>query len=126
VWSVPEIVTASVGKVWSPSLSRAGAQLRESAEDVLTGALAPWSALYPGVPVQRWTVHDDAPSRILLDVAADTGAELIVVAARGRQRVAGMLLGSVSRTLVAHADVSVAVVHPAADVPGELVAARRG
>jgi nucleotide-binding universal stress UspA family protein len=121
VWSIPEIADASVGKVWSPSLTRAGAQLRETAEDVLSQALAPWAERYPEVTVQRWSVHGDAPARILLEVATDTGAELVVVAARGRRGLAGMLLGSVSRTLVAHAHVSVAVVHAETDAARPLL-----
>ena len=111
VWSVPDMTAISVGTVWSQNLRVAGAQLQDTAERVLADALTGWPEKYPQVPVKRWTVHGDEPARILLDVAIETAADLIVVAARGRHGVASALLGSVSQTLVAHAGTSVLVIH---------------
>lgn len=54
-------------------------------------------------------VSEGHPAQVLLD-AAD-GAELLVVGSRGHGGVAGMLLGSVSQHLVAHARCPVVVVH---------------
>jgi nucleotide-binding universal stress UspA family protein len=112
VWSIPEMSARSVGTVWSPSPATAGAQLQDAAEGVLAEALAGWQEKYPQVPVKRWTVHGDHPARTLLDVADEVAADLIVVASRGRSGLGGMLLGSVSQTLVAHSSTSVAVIHP--------------
>jgi nucleotide-binding universal stress UspA family protein len=62
--------------------------------------------------------------RVLLDVAAD--AELLVVGSRGHGGFTGMLLGSVSEHVVAHAPCAVVVVKapvPAEDAPELLVSA---
>lgn len=50
----------------------------------------------------------------LLDLAADTGAELVVIGARRRSRVGKLILGSVSQTVVLQAEVPVLVVNPRA------------
>jgi nucleotide-binding universal stress UspA family protein len=53
-------------------------------------------------------VAEGHPVRVLLDAAAD--AELLVVGSRGHGGFAGMLLGSVSEHVVAHAPCAVVVV----------------
>ena len=57
--------------------------------------------------------------RVLLDVAAD--AELLVVGSRGHGGFAGMLLGSVSEHVVAHAPCAVVVVKAPAPTRDALV-----
>lgn len=58
-------------------------------------------------------VAQGAAAPILLEVA--TGADLLVVGSRGRGRVKGMLLGSVSLHCVTHAGCPVTVVHAPAE-----------
>jgi nucleotide-binding universal stress UspA family protein len=73
-----------------------------------------------GKSVQNVVAADDAgrvrqrvlrghPARALLDAAA--GADVLVVGCRGHGGFAGMLLGSVSQHVVAHASCPVLVVH---------------
>ena len=123
VWSIPQLTALSVGTVWSPNLTVAAAQLRAAAERILADALAGWPQQYPTVEIQRRSVHGDEPARTLLAIATEVDAGLIVVAARGRGGVAGMLLGSVSQTLVAHAGTSVAVIHPLIEANPSIAAA---
>lgn len=81
----------------------------------LTSALAGHAERYPGVTLTP-TVHRGHPARILLEVAAEQGASLLVVGATGvgasddGTSDAGTGLGGTSRGLLAHADVPVAVV----------------
>ena len=67
------------------------------AEKTLSERLAGWTELYPDVVVQRQVVFDQ-PARNLL--AAAESAQLLVVGSHGRGGFAGMLLGSVSNTIV--------------------------
>jgi len=57
-----------------------------------------------------WQVTPGQPRTALLDAASQ--AQLLVVGARGRGGVKGMLLGSVSQVLLNHASCPVGVVHP--------------
>jgi len=56
-----------------------------------------------------WQVTPGQPRTALLDAASD--AQLLVVGARGRGGVRGMLLGSVSEAMLHHASCPVGVVH---------------
>ncbi|MBC6445894.1 universal stress protein [Actinokineospora xionganensis] len=72
-----------------------------------------------GYPVTIRRGRGDAATAL---AAAARGADLLVVGSRSRGSVAGLLLGSVSRTCLAHAPCPVVVVHP--DRPGTTVHGR--
>jgi nucleotide-binding universal stress UspA family protein len=80
-----------------PTPSAAVAQLSPSALAELTG----------GYPVTLRRGHGDPATEL---VAACADADLLVVGSRGRSRLAGLLLGSVSRACLAHAPCPVVVV----------------
>jgi nucleotide-binding universal stress UspA family protein len=84
----------------------------EEEEALAAEQLAGWADKYPDVPVRRMVVND-RPSRALLQQSS--GARLLVVGARGRGGMAGLLLGSTSQALIHRAACPVAVVRPPAD-----------
>jgi nucleotide-binding universal stress UspA family protein len=85
------------------------------AHRVLAERLAGWAEKYPEVEVRR-VVERDKPAHALLQQAA--GAQLVVVGSRGRGGLAGMLLGSVSHSLLHHSPCPVLVVRaPIEDTP---------
>lgn len=79
----------------------------EQERELLAQRLAGWSEKYPDVEVRRHVARDHA-SRTLVEQSGSAG--LVVVGARGRGAVAGTLLGSVSQTLLHHAQCPVAIV----------------
>lgn len=81
----------------------------DEADRVLAEALAGWSEKYPDVAVRREPIHAASPAELLLEASAE--ASLVVVGARGRGGFAELLLGSVSRAMIHHADCPVAVIH---------------
>jgi nucleotide-binding universal stress UspA family protein len=94
---------------WQPQAEHANPV--DSAEGLLKNwlaeSLAPYRDKFPTVKV-RASVVDGRPSAQLL--AMSETASLMVVGSRGRGGVAGLLLGSVSQSLLHHADSPVAIV----------------
>lgn len=92
--------------------------LRDEATVLVERQLADWRAKYPTVPVTT-RVACERPAAFLLDLARSAG--LLVVGSHGRGGFTGMLLGSVARRLVHHADCPVLVVRqpPAVTAPQE-------
>ncbi len=83
------------------------ASTRQLLKNWLTESLAAYRDKYPTVNV-RASVLNGRPSDILIELSAT--ASLMVVGSRGRGGVAGLLLGSVSQSLLHHADSPVAIV----------------
>lgn len=83
----------------------------ESTQQLLTNwlaeSVAPYREKYPAVTVIA-SVLEGRPAARLVDLSED--ASLVVVGSRGRGGVTGLLLGSVSQSLLHHADSPVAVV----------------
>ncbi|MEV0804360.1 universal stress protein [Kribbella sp. NPDC050281] len=73
----------------------------------LAESLAPYLDKYPTVRAQASVVEGRASAH-LVDLSAT--ASLVVVGSRGRGGVAGLLLGSVSQSLLHHADSPVAII----------------
>jgi nucleotide-binding universal stress UspA family protein len=80
---------------------------REREETLLAHALAGWQQRFPDVPVRQRVVHGRA-RQALID--ASQRSQLIVVGARGRAGLRGLMLGSVSQAVLHHADCPTVVV----------------
>jgi nucleotide-binding universal stress UspA family protein len=85
-------------------------QAIEEARRLLAEMMAGWSSKFPDVPVELRPLQGMNPSNELVEASEDAG--LLVVGSRGRGGFRGLLLGSVGRDLVGHANCPVAVVHP--------------
>jgi nucleotide-binding universal stress UspA family protein len=81
--------------------------VRDEEERVLAEAVAGWSERYPEVPVRRRLVRG-SPGRALVEESRT--AQLVVVGARGRGALGGLLLGSVSHAVLHHAHCPLAIV----------------
>jgi nucleotide-binding universal stress UspA family protein len=81
--------------------------LAEDSSVVLSEAVAGQAVDHPDVKVTERLVHG-APAKVL--EAQSQEADLLVVGSRGRGRIRGFLLGSVSRAVLHHATCPVAVV----------------
>ncbi|MEO7259960.1 MAG: universal stress protein [Jatrophihabitantaceae bacterium] len=79
----------------------------ERAEFWLSEALAGWREKYPDVEVRSGVIHDGPVPGLVAD---SVGQNLLVVGTRGRNALAGTLLGSVSQGVLHHALCPVAVV----------------
>jgi len=87
-------------------LNKQWSALQSRAAELLAERLAGWQERYPDVTVHRRLVFD-RPARHLLDESES--AQLVVVGSHGRGGFAGMLLGSVSTTVVHAARIPVIV-----------------
>jgi nucleotide-binding universal stress UspA family protein len=85
--------------------------LRERAESVRTGAITRARRANPGLDIS-WSDPAQAAAPAL--VAASETADTVVVGARGMSSAPGLVLGSVSVQVTAHAGCPVVVVHDAA------------
>jgi len=85
------------------------AVLHTAAQRVVAEAIADASRRYPDVAVQHRPIRSMNPSVVLMEESVDAG--LVVVGCRGRGGFASLLLGSVGRDLIGHAESPVAVVH---------------
>ncbi|MBQ1051055.1 universal stress protein [Micromonospora sp. C51] len=88
---------------------------RDEEERLLAEAVAGWSERYPEVPVRRRLVRG-SPGRALVEESRT--AQLVVVGARGRGALAGLLLGSVSHAVLHHAHSPLAIVRRLRTVEG--------
>ena len=88
--------------------------MREEALRFMSESLAGVGRDYPDLQVEE-IVSDRPAAQALVDAAKVSGAQLLVVGSHGRGGFAGMLLGSVSRTVLHHAPGPVAVVRPLGD-----------
>lgn len=98
-WFDSEFLITAVADEWS--VAQPGERVS------LDATLEPWQERYPQVELHRVTARRD-PAVALLDAARD--AELLVVGSRGRGGFASLMLGSVSRRLLTHSSVPLAVV----------------
>jgi nucleotide-binding universal stress UspA family protein len=94
---------------WQPQAEHAASI--DSAEGLLKNwlaeSLSPYRDKYPTVKVRASVAEGRASSRL---IKMSKTASLVVVGSRGRGGVAGLLMGSVSQSLLHHADSPVAIV----------------
>ncbi|MGQ5265070.1 universal stress protein [Micromonospora sp. ZYX-F-536] len=83
------------------------ARLHDTEDEVLAGSLAGLTERHPGLRLIRRAVHG-RPGAVLAE--ASGSAQLVVVGGQGRGEVSGLLLGSVSQSVLHHAQCPVVVV----------------
>ncbi|TCC16090.1 universal stress protein [Kribbella sindirgiensis] len=94
---------------WQPQAEDAASidSTEELLRNWLAESLAPYRDKFPTVPVRASVAEGRAGTRLIKRSAK---ASLVVVGSRGRGGVTGLLLGSVSQSLLHHADSPVAIV----------------
>lgn len=92
----------------SPSLEVPFDRIEAAEHHTLLETLESARRTFPSVEVETRLVRDDHPGRALIE--ASVGADLVVVGSRGRGGFTGLLLGSVSQSVLEHAQCPVAVV----------------
>jgi nucleotide-binding universal stress UspA family protein len=101
----PEWIRPAVG---SPAVLAVDIDgVEHAARGRLDDAVRQWTDRYPDLPVRRVAVPG-AAARALIEASSRAG--LAVVGSRGHGTLSGVLLGSVSRHLMRHADCPVAIV----------------
>jgi nucleotide-binding universal stress UspA family protein len=105
VWSYPitAIAPAPIGGGAAPPELMA-----DAASEALTGILA--DADLPDDIHVVHVVREGSTSKVLLEYAKDSHAEILVVGARGHGGFTGLLLGSVANAVINHAPCPVAVI----------------
>jgi nucleotide-binding universal stress UspA family protein len=103
-WQVPV-------HAFAPEISYDMDEIRTAQYAVVAGLLDTWREEYPDVKVIE-DVHSAHPVEALADASA--GADLLVVGSHGRGAIGSVVLGSVSRGVLHHAQCPVAVVRPRA------------
>jgi nucleotide-binding universal stress UspA family protein len=109
-WAQPDPMVDEAYAVLSESATR-----QTEARLAIAESLAGLRDTYPDVDVTE-VVADGHPVETLLAEASTRAASLLVVGSRGRGGFVGLLLGSVSRGVLHHAECPVAVVRPSATV----------
>lgn len=97
----------------APTVGSFDQQASNELEAILDAAVA--SLERPALAVQRTVLHG-RPATLIVEMAVDFRAELVVIGSRGRGPLSSMLLGSVSAEVVDHAPCPILVVRgPVAD-----------
>jgi len=102
-------------EVSAAALTSAASELRAYVE-TQTAAFRAKHGSAAGEPVKRIVAHQRAysPAQEIAQLAADLGADLVVIGTHGRRGVSRALLGSVAETTVRYAPCPVLVVRPKA------------
>ena len=104
VWDVPAT------QAWDASAISGAHHWKEIAQLRLHEIAEKWHGKYPDVDLHE-KVRQSHPVLGLLDACVATDAQMIVVGGHRHNRMTAMLVGSVARGVLHHADIPVAVVH---------------
>ncbi|HEY3002139.1 MAG TPA: universal stress protein [Kribbellaceae bacterium] len=108
VWDVPSLYS------WDNAmLSDVEQTWERRAREELDRTVQQWQEKYPDADV-RGELRQGHPAEGLLDASIGREAQLVVVGGRRHNRLTGLVLGSVARAVLHHADCPVAVVHDVA------------
>lgn len=112
-WQVPALAYSAPGYIPPEKES-----LDAEAKRILAGALKA-SGITPGAAGVSLRVGNGPAADVIAEVCDETGAEMAVVGSRGHGRIAEILLGSTSRSLLQKSKVPLAIVPAGADSPGD-------